>query len=267
MVKNEFKDLSLPKNTLDGIYRGVIENNKDPLKAGRCKIRVFGIHSLNKIATATDGIPTDDLPWAQPALSLIEGSISKYGFFGVPLQGSHVFLFFENGNILQPRYFATVPAIPTEKPNSNKGFSDPDGIYPEVLNVPDWDTRNGEYPHNVVLSVHSGHYFEFDSTPDNERIKIFHRTGTYVEIDKDGNIFLNGVKNQTDTITDNRTATIGGKWTVNITGETNINCTGSITIESSNSITLKAPTITLDGDVTGTSTIIDTTGNTPNHTH
>lgn len=131
------KNLQPSDYKLNGIYRGVVEDNLDPEKAGRCKIRVFGIHTSNRIKSDTDGIPIEELPWSQPALSLFEGSVSGFGGWNVPLQGSHVFLFFENGNILQPRYFASAPGIPEEKPNESNGFSDPIGNYPvDTINAP-----------------------------------------------------------------------------------------------------------------------------------
>jgi hypothetical protein len=69
-----------------------------------------------------------------------EGSVSGYGTWAVPLQGSQVMLFFENGNPSRPMYFASLPAIPeSKKQYSNNsrtttrhdGFKDPDGKYPE----------------------------------------------------------------------------------------------------------------------------------------
>lgn len=52
-----------PKYTLDGIYRGLVEDNNDPEDSGRVKIRIFGIHDI-------DTTTIDQLPWAKPALSL-----------------------------------------------------------------------------------------------------------------------------------------------------------------------------------------------------
>jgi hypothetical protein len=66
----------------------------------------------------------------------------------VPLQGSHVFVFFEGCNRQQIRFFASVPSVPTEAPNSSEGFNDPDEEFPVTsseaphrpnqLNEPDW---------------------------------------------------------------------------------------------------------------------------------
>jgi len=130
MIKNSIENFRPKEGGLSGIYRGVVEDNVDPEKAGRCRIRVFGVHTETKIKTDIEGIPTNELPWAEPALSLFEGSMSGFGSWTVPLQGSHVFLFFENGNILQPRYFASAPGIPTEEVDKRSGFNDPDGVYP-----------------------------------------------------------------------------------------------------------------------------------------
>jgi len=145
MLKSNPKDILDPMNDkLNGIYRGVVEDNSsDPEKMGRCKIRVFGIHSPNKVKDKTDGIPTDELPWCDPVMGLFEGSMSGFGAFTVPLQGSHVFVFFEGGNIMNPRYFATVPGKPTDQNHGltdKQGFSDPDNVYPKTnrLNEPDF---------------------------------------------------------------------------------------------------------------------------------
>ena len=135
MIRNAPEDFLPPIEQLYGIFRGVVEDNNDPEKAGRCRVRVFGIHSELKVKTVLEGVPVDELLWAEPALGLIEGSISGFGMWSIPVQGSHVFVFFENGNPMQPRYFATVPGIPETGPEAvdsktKFGFQDPDAIYP-----------------------------------------------------------------------------------------------------------------------------------------
>ena len=164
MIKNSIENIRPKSEELSSIYRGVIEDNNDPEKAGRCKIRVFGVHTANKYKSNVDGIPTDELPWAEPAFGLFEGSMSGFGSWTVPLQGSHVFLFFEAGNILQPRYFATVPGTPTEAPENTAGFNDPDENYPvsstnaphqpNALNEPDFHRlgRNEGITDTIVQS-------------------------------------------------------------------------------------------------------------------
>ena len=139
MLKNAPKDLRIEVENLTGFYRGVVEDNKDPLKAGRVRVRIHGLHSPKKIKSELEGIPTDELPWAEPCMPIHEGSVSGFGSWSVPLQGSQVMLFFENNNPTQPRYFASMPGIPEAKEqysnnnratSKNDGFSDPDGEYP-----------------------------------------------------------------------------------------------------------------------------------------
>jgi len=90
------------------IYRGVVEDNNDPVKAGRVRARILGIHSDN-----INYVPTDTLPWAIPATSigLAGGGLRNIGSHKVPDIGSHVFCFFEAGDHNFPVYFAGAPAI------------------------------------------------------------------------------------------------------------------------------------------------------------
>jgi hypothetical protein len=261
MFKHNMDEMALPDTKLTGIYRGVVEDNNDPLQAGRVRIRVFGVHSPNTKETSTDGIAPENLPWAQPANSLIEGAISKYGFFGVPLQGAHLFVFFEAGNIMQPRYFASAPAIVESTSTATDGFKDPDGVYPDKTGA-DWDTSLGTYPHNVVLHVHGGHIIEIDSTPGAERIRIYHTTGTYMLIDAIGDIEILGVNdrrktiqgNETINITGDRTETVGGEYTLNITGDRHedfdanhtVTVAGDYTVNVTGNVNITGATINLN---------------------
>jgi hypothetical protein len=141
MIKNEPSEIRQISEKFYGIYRGVIEDDNprndsnEEYQDGRVRIRVWGLHTKNK----TD-IPTKNLPLAQPAYPVVIGSITGKGIWSVPVQGTHVFVFFENGDHMQPRYFATAPGIePDDKPDSSEGFADPDGTYPltDLMSEPD----------------------------------------------------------------------------------------------------------------------------------
>lgn len=43
-----------------------------------------------------------------------------------------------------------------------------------------------QWPFNNVKKSHSGHYFEMDDTPERERVRLSHRTGTFIEMHPDG---------------------------------------------------------------------------------
>jgi len=232
-------DLKQPDLKLQGIYRGVVEDNADPTAAGRCRVRIFGVHSSSPVGSSTEGIATADLPWAEPVLGLIEGSISGYGLFSVPLQGSHVFCFFESGNHMMPRYFGSAPGTvaTAAAPGETAAFVDPDGVYPDATGV-EFNSGTGTYPHNIVLKTHAGHIIEIDSTPGANRLHVVHATGYDIEIDNDSNVTLNSPGDRTITLlgddtlitTGSRTVTIGGGDTLAITGTWNVTVAGNADI-------------------------------------
>jgi hypothetical protein len=164
MLKNPPSDLQIEVEKLTGFYRGVVEDVNDPLKAQRVRVRIFGQHTPVTVKTETEGIPTEELPWAEPCMPIHEGSVSGYGTWSVPLQGSQVMVFFENGNPSRPMYFASLPAIPEEKKqysnnnratSKNDGFRDPDGKYPENnrLGEPDVHRLARGNKEDTVISV------------------------------------------------------------------------------------------------------------------
>jgi hypothetical protein len=237
MLKNEFKDMTLPREKLYGIYRGVVEDNRsDPEKAGRCKIRIFGIHSKSRVLDANkmDGIPIEDLPWAEPACPIF-GGVSKIGIFGIPTQGSHVFVFFENGHILQPRYFATAPGLPrdpspSDPVNTAIGFNDPDGAYPnyENLNSPDWNqgkNSGSSYPNSFVISDRNGNRIELDSSQAGTIVIEHGTSGSNITFASDGSIIISGspVKIRTSS------------QETSITGDSNMRISGDNNTTSNNS--------------------------------
>ena len=74
---------------------------------GRALIRIFGVHTPKKIQDECEGIPTDQLPWADQVAPLVGGS-SGAGAFAVPLCGTIVYCFFERGDPLHPCYFGVL---------------------------------------------------------------------------------------------------------------------------------------------------------------
>ena len=70
-------------------FVGVIEENVDPRKEGRVKVRAFGVHGLN-----TD-IRRDELPWAV----CVKGDYDPNGSpgLGLPALNSFVFGMFLDG--------------------------------------------------------------------------------------------------------------------------------------------------------------------------
>ena len=43
-----------------------------------------------------------------------------------------------------------------------------------------------QYPYNQVMQTESGHFFEMDDTPTRERVRLNHRSGTFIELHPSG---------------------------------------------------------------------------------
>src|ERR1035437_5707727 len=70
-------------------YVGIVEDNEDPKKLGRCKVRVLDLF---------DEIPVADIPFASPWKDLNGNE------FNVPEKGKVVTVVFDQGNIYKPEY-------------------------------------------------------------------------------------------------------------------------------------------------------------------
>lgn len=94
----------ITKNTL---YTGVVEDINDPLKAGRIKVRVTGVHTLDKVK-----LPTAKLPWTKATNT--PGAI----FSTVPKEGDIVYVWFEDDGYFQfPVFHSIVVHIRTKNPD------------------------------------------------------------------------------------------------------------------------------------------------------
>lgn len=113
---------------------GIVEDNNDPLRSGRVKVRCLEWHTKDKSI-----LPTEDLPWAQIMMPANNASNSGIGHSpnGI-INGSWVIGFFLDGHDAQrPLVMGSIPGIPSDEPNPNIGFNDPDGVYPNKVNEPD----------------------------------------------------------------------------------------------------------------------------------
>jgi len=130
---------------------------------------------------------------------------------------------------------------------------------------------NADYPFNHVYESESGHVMEFDDTPNAERVHLYHKAGTYTEIDhngtrvnrivgdgyeiyeRNGYIFVNGNYNLTAAGNGNvlfqsgMNLYVGGNAQISVAGDCKINSTGAldikgktVNIESEGAVNLKA---------------------------
>jgi len=137
------------------IYTGIVVNNNDPDKQGKCKIRVYSIFG--------NDVPDEHLPWALPDFTFVGSSV---GNFVVPPVGALVNVYFDRGDIYLPHYTTKVV-------NKNS--------------LPKRRMKN--YPNNIVLfETDNGDYFEIDR--NNSTAQFYHKSGTSIKILSDGSIVV-----------------------------------------------------------------------------
>ena len=108
------------------------------------------------------------------------------------------------------------------------------------------------YPFNHVHETESGHIIELDDTPDKERIHLYHRSGTRIEIDKDGTYVEKIVKDRYSAILGNDTITVSGDVKITVDGDCTITSQGNSTINALKAVKIIAQaeaTITAVKDV------------------
>jgi len=146
-----------------------------------------------------------------------------------------------NGTIVQQKELQRVKGI--QLPN-NESWEQPSITY------------NALYPYNKVLQTESGHIIEMDDTPGSERLQVYHRSGTFIEIDPVGNI-IKRTKGTSYEIIDRNgyiavsgdahlsvsgsiKVYIGGNADIEVEGDTNIKCLNDITAQAAGKMNLSA---------------------------
>ncbi len=87
------------------------------------------------------------------------------------------------------------------------------------------------YPNNRVIASESGHILEFDDTPGAERINLHHTSGTFNEIDHQGNQVEKTVGIRTIIVEKDELVYIQGSGHVNLDGDLSLRVGGSCNIQ------------------------------------
>ena len=173
-----------------------------------------------------------------------------------------------------------------------KGFKDPNNLYPTAsyIDKPDtnllgqeqvsshasnsvktasdsWSTASGsasqpastqssaKYPYNHVMETESGHYLEFDDTSGSERIHLYHKAGTFIEIDASGNVVIKTVGNVTNIIAGNMDTYVKGNYSITAGGNLDVYAMGNLTekVDGNRKTTITGTeTLEITGAVTNT---------------
>ena len=91
----------------------------------------------------------------------------------------------------------------------------------DIWEEPD-SAYKGNYPYNQVIETEAGHVIELDSTPNAERIHIFHKKGTYIEIDVNGTMVRKVLGDNYEILDRNNSVYIKGANDLTVEGRTSI---------------------------------------------
>ena len=208
-------------------FTGIVEDRMDPLKQGRVRVRVHGIHTEQKVKDATHGIPTVELLWMHPVQPITSAAMSGVGTTPLGLvEGTQVYGFFRDSFCQDGLVLGSIGGHYTEQPNKNKGFSDPSGNYPRYVGNDVNEKAMAGYPFNHVRESESGHFEEWDDSEGAERMTRYHTTGTGETVDFEGNRDFKVVGSDYELVMKDKELRVEGNVTVVIVGNSNVEIKG-----------------------------------------
>ena len=143
---------------LDGFvwFIGVVEDNNDPDKLGRVKVRAYGHHSQD-----LNNIPLELLPWATVMAPTNDTSMQGQGSFRKLEPGTWVVGFFLDAEEKQqPVVMGTLKGKPNSAPNKLVGFNDPNESNPT--------TKKSNSNHGTLVDKDGK---EYDYSTDDKHIE------------------------------------------------------------------------------------------------
>lgn len=224
-------------------FIGVVEDREDPLKLGRVKVRIYNVHSDNKAL-----VPTKELPWALMLNTINSASHNKIGISptGITVGATVVGFFMDGNDGNQPVIFGTLAGIPDNKqelhdvPDEARGTNK---VAKKLVGPEPRSAYASKYPYNKVIKTERGHLIEIDDTPNAERIHVYHKSGTYTEVDSKGRKVDKVVDNSFEVIVKNSEVYVGGNVNLTVKGNVSIKVDGSYTVESGGRMRFNAPRI------------------------
>jgi len=235
-------------------FIGVVEDRDDPLKLGRVKVRIYNVHSAKSSRASTE-----DFPWATVLNPVTSASLNKVGTSptGILVGSTVVGFFMDNKDGNYPVILGTIAGIPGEDNNNHDVPSEArelNSIVKEQLGPEPPSAYQSKYPYNKVIRTERGHVIEIDDTPEHERIHIYHRSGTYTEINNEGRLVTKVVDDNIEVVVKNNDVYIGGNANINVKGNVTMSVDGNMdttvggtySVTSGGNMTFKAPKIDLN---------------------
>ena len=257
-------------------FNGVVEDRDDPKKIGRCKVRCLGYHTPNKSILPTDDLPLA-FPIAPITSASVSGIGTSpvgpvegtwvFGFFmdgksaqepvmigtlpGIPENKSEPSIGFNDPNGKYPKEDMLGEAdtsriarnenidltIIQSKIDDISEMETSGGVdSPETISEPQ-TPYNASYPYNKVMETESGHVFEVDDTEGSERIHVYHKSGTFIEIHPDGSM-VRKVKGQNhEVMLSDNNVHVKGDLNITVENDANIYTKGDVKMKTDGNFT------------------------------
>lgn len=167
-------------------YRAIVTSNQDPDKAGRCLLKIIGIHDGDAGGNA----------WAERMGSTDFGLNNGVGVSSTLQVGTWVWCFLDHDNPNKPVIFGTC---------IDKGDFH--------------SSTTGQYGNVQAIHTASGHLIELSDAGGDSRIQITHSAGSKITIDNSGNITIDCVGNINHNVSGSLSVTTGGSTTYNSGGD------------------------------------------------
>ena len=224
-------------------FEGEIVDIDDPEKLGRVKVRETLGHS--------NRVDSDDLFWSHVLMPPTGANAKGLGVSAIGLSEDSKVIGFRINDTLS-YVIGSVAYIPNQAEHSISRYARGDSPVKK-----DYITQLGEketeyaakYPHNKTITTDSGHVLELDDTPKAERIHIYHKSGSYIEIFPDGSIITKSAKDSVSvTMNDHSISVVKGDLQIVANeGKIQITSDGDIDLVSKSVVNIRAPIIGLNG--------------------
>jgi hypothetical protein len=224
-------------------FEGEIVGIDDPEKLGRVKVRETLGHS--------NRVDSDDLFWSHVLMPPTGANAKGLGVSAIGLSEDSKVIGFRINDTLS-YVIGSVAYIPNQAEHSISRYARGNGPVQK-----DYITQLGEketeyaakYPYNKTVTTESGHVLELDDTPKAERIHVYHKSGSYIEIFPDGSIVTKSAKDSVSvTMKDHSISVVKGDLQIVANeGKIQITSDSDIDIVSKSVVNIRAPIIGLNG--------------------